>query len=205
MGAMAGAYFLNLLLKECQKRGAVEDSDFPVITLHSLSSTALDKKGMVNSSVLIRDVRMGLFSLARAGVDIAVIICHTAHLHYTDFCLESSVPILNLAELTWKSCETNNVGVLSSKTVRDKMLYGFGIQTIKEEQKAVNAAIGAVMSGQGLGTAIVELVRVTKQMKERGAETLLLACTELSTLDWSNYYTMPVIDPLQLAVDELLK
>lgn len=127
--------------------------------------------------------------LERAGAEAIAMPCNTAHAWYDTLAAHTDLPILNivrcaLAELT--PAETR-IGVLASAgTIKaglySRPLLASGRQLVELSEFAqaswVDPAIAQVKAGR-VDAARELLEPAARQMRERGAQVIILACTEL--------------------------
>lgn len=101
-------------------------------------------------------------------------------------------------------------GILASPTTIKTKLYEdklrmLGIQTVvptKAQQVVTEAFIRNIISGRPIESAALQPIIADLQVK--GAEALLLGCTELSVAFASQHVEMKQIDPLEVVANTLL-
>lgn len=188
MGAAAGAYFYDTLIKECQKNGATKDNDFPEIFLHNVPTQGLDKHGVSNSMILIRELVNSIEILNRCGAEIIMLACNSAHVHHQYLQMMSKAQILNMVTITVDSIGVaTRVGVISSESTKSSRLYedilgmrGINvIQTTPEQQQMVDGMIEKAISGRINDKHRQKLAYIMRSMLRRGADEIILGCTEL--------------------------
>lgn len=152
-------------------------------------------------------VRMGR-RLRRAGADFCVMPCITAHGFAVDFERESGLPLLGLPsvvaqELAGGGDRGSPVGLLATTTTLEMQLFQHAfsggsrplVVPDPAEQEALMEAIYAVKRGREGGAAAFD---VATALARRGARTLVLACTDLSVLDWADAGPCEIVDSLDL-------
>lgn len=188
LGAAAGARMYSDLIKEYQSNGAKEDSDFPEIIVHSLSSKGMDETGIVNEELIKSDLTNSIEMLNREGVEWIIIACNTVHIYHSYLQSKSKATILNMVEIACNSVKRfNKIGVISSSTTRKTKLYidalsKFGIyviNTTNEQQKLVDEVIDKAISGKLTAIEHSIIHEIQLNMKVRGAKKIILGCTEL--------------------------
>lgn len=133
----------------------------------------------------------GARTLAAAGVDLLAMPCNTAH-HWFDR-LEAAVPLrwLHIAdaagrEISRLPATERRVGLLASSGTVDSGVYfkrlarlgvGWLLPTAAEQRELVDASMRAVKSGD-IARAAQWLATIEQRLVERGATTVVLACTE---------------------------
>ena len=191
LGPMSGVYFCEMLLSHTK---AERDQDHLNFLLSSRADTP-DRTAYITGEsredptpVMIREVRR----LSEAGADLIAIPCNTAHYFYDAVAKASSVPILNIIESTAAYCAArgfSKVGVMATagtvssgsyKNALDK----HGIECITpspEDQRLVGEIIyGDVKQGKDPDSHC--FLRIANVLRQQGAETVILGCTELSLL-----------------------
>jgi aspartate racemase len=146
--------------------------------------------------------------LERAGADIIAIPCNTAHYFYDAICNAVTVPILNIITETARYCQASGakkIGVLATEGTAasgayQKFLDGYSIEVIPltpSEQSIISSIIFDQIK-KGLAPDIGSFVSVIKALRMRGAELIVLGCTELSLI--KKNYSLPeyIIDSLEL-------
>jgi aspartate racemase len=156
--------------------------------------------------------------LERWGVDILAIPCNTAHFYHADVQKVVSIPVLDMIELTAQRVIAENpalksVGLLASSVVLDLGLYEkrFAEQAVAmigpsaAKQEAVMAAIRNIKAGM-TGLEVTDAIEAAAvELAGSGAQTLIVACTELSTI--SNALQLPdsCYDASQVLAESIVK
>lgn len=143
--------------------------------------------------------------LQRTGAELIVIPCNTAHYFYDGVCEAVSIPVLNMIEETAIALSEQNItriGLLATdgtiKTdVYRNMMDKFGIEMIlpdHDERKIITHVIyQGVKAGKEVD--IVPFHDVGRRMLDDGAQTLVLACTELPPAFTQYHLDLPHVDP----------
>ncbi len=220
MGPVASADTYIELARMCQRKyGAVQDSDYPTVILYSLPLENFSHEGFSQNGLerqkIVSQLVHALHVLEAAGSDVIVIDCNTVHYFFDELQQKINVPIINLIEITTKFVVASGykkVGVFCSQTSRDVGLYTKplkkeGIEVIPisaRQQEDVNQAILAVMSGQVTDACVAKLDAIAEWLLEKGAEAMILGCTEISNLiKYFNHHAI-FIDSEALAVARAL-
>ena len=157
-------------------------------------------------------------SLQQYGADFLVIPCNTAHHYYQEVVDAVNVPVLNMIELTVdlicnENSKINKVGVLASTAVLDIGLYHDFFQARHvdtlfpqlPEQAELMALIQKVKAGQYDANVIAGFNRAAENLKNQGAQCLIIACTELSVLANELKNQLPTYDASQVLAEEIVK
>jgi len=188
MGPLATVDFLAKLIEETP---AERDQDHVPVIAYSVPQipdrpeAILDKNAASPLPAMLAGVR----ALKRAGATAIAIACNTAHYWYDEL-LAEGVPILHIADA---SCDAlfahtkKRVGLIATKgTVAanffQERLLARGIECIlnseEEQDDLVLPSIIAVKQHR-LADAHALAVRACEQLQSRGAEAIILGCTEM--------------------------
>lgn len=221
MGPVASADTYVELTRMCQRKwGAVQDRDYPRMFLYSLPLEDFDHTGFTSDldqqSSIVTQLIDGLRTLEAAGSDLIIMDCNTIHHFFKTLQGQISVPIINLIAITTAYILErgyDTVGVLCSQTSKDIALYtrpleegGVRVLDIADEdQEGVNNAILAVMSGQIAFPHIAKIDALIDQLVARGAQCIILGCTEISNLAKQLNHHAVLVDSEALAIEQALK
>jgi aspartate racemase len=126
-----------------------------------------------------------------------------------DFRNEVSVPIINLLRETVSEVQRlklKRIGLLATemsirKKIYDKILGGIKMITPNlKQQKAVTQIILRVMAGEKRNSDKKMLQEIILYLRRKGAEKIILGCTELPLLVKNNKDTLSTIEILAKAV-----
>lgn len=145
--------------------------------------------------------------LEEAGADALVMACNTAYYFYDRVCEDIGIPMIHMPRETAQRLVEKGVkkaGVLATDGTRQAGVYGraleeAGIEAIypsDENQKAIMSLIYDHIKAGIMDFPDVDVEGIVLEMKEKGAEILLLGCTELPIVFGIIGKTaLPVIDP----------
>jgi aspartate racemase len=202
MGPRSTAPFLNLVLTECEEQyGAKDDIDFPKLMICSLPVPFYPDRP-TDHAAMETAIRDGLQGLARAGVDFLAIPCNTAHVYFQTLAASVDRPLLNMIELALEAIPAppRTIAVIAARPTVESGIYQRGIverghQLVELDwQRDVDALIGATRgarSNDRIRSAWGDLVR---KARERGADTLLVGCMDLSAVKDLLETDMNVVD-----------
>ena len=188
MGAAAGARLYDMLIHECQKNGAEKDDDFPEVFLHNIPTKGLDQHGITDHAVIRRELVSSVDMLNKLGAEIIMVACNSAHVHLRYLQEKSQAEILNMVNITVENIgAANRVGVISSSTTKDSRLYEEALNardidvilTTTEQQEIIDALIEKAIRGRISDKHRQKLFYVVRSMFRRGADEVILGCTEL--------------------------
>lgn len=207
LGPMASVYFCEMLISHTK---ADKDSDHINFLLSSRADTPDRSSFILGQSKEDPTEAMTeeALRLEAAGADIIAIPCNTAHYFYDRICDAIHTPILNIITETARFCHASGahkIGVLATEGTAasgayEKFLKDYSIEILPlstEEQDTVSKIIfEQIKSGQAPD---IEAFRsVMSRLRERGAELIVLGCTELSLI--KKQYPLPeyVVDSLEI-------
>ena len=146
--------------------------------------------------------------LEGSGADLLLIPCNTAHYFYDAVQESVSIPILNMLAITAHACRAQGyqkIGLLSTTGTAKSGVYEAAFQ--KEAVACItpdHAQMDVVMQyiyQYKAGTPIAEraaLTAIVEALRVRGAEVIVLGCTELPMIFDSIDAQLPLIDPTLL-------
>jgi aspartate racemase len=155
--------------------------------------------------------------LESQGADFLVMPCNTAHYYLPAIARSVRIPVLDMVALSIDRLrkaprEPRCIGMLASPAVRRVGLYRermeqAGLQALFAEpdhEAELLDIIKAVKAGQWRDAHRQGYVKIAEHLADRGAKALLIACTELSVIGPPEGTSLPVIDTLDVLVDETL-
>jgi len=207
LGPASGVYFAQMLVEhtraECDQEHLnfllSSRADTPDRTEYILGRTQNDP-----SAVMISEVER----LVSAGANAIAIPCNTAHYFYDRIAESSRVPILNIIDLTVEFCRSSGaktIGVLATEGTISSGAYekvctaaGVSYLTCTEcQQKTVSQMIYGEIK-RGREPDLAPLIEIIRDLVGRGAEAVVLGCTELSLLKKSLPSELPLVDSLEV-------
>lgn len=190
MGPLATVDFLGKLIEET---GAERDQDHIPVFVYSVPQipdrpAAILARGPSPLPAMLEGVRV----LRDAGAVAMAIPCNTAHYWYDAIAAEARVPVLHIADAACDVLDAREppatriglmgtdgtlaAGFLQSRLVaRGKQPL---LSTPEEQERYVLPAIACVKRHE-LARAHELAIAACRALRERGAETIVLACTEL--------------------------
>ena len=217
MGPAASAHFYKLLVHHSQVNyGAVQDNTFPKIVLYSLPLEGFNETGVIDSSLVEQQILDAAIVLENTGVDIIVMTCNTAHAYVDSLNKVLSIPLLNIISTTASEASRfglKTVGILSSSSTRELALYELvldlhGISTLHVDliqQKQIDAIILRVMGGTVTRHDAMNLQKISESLIKKGAEGIILGCTELPLVTETIEFPLPLINSMQSLVRSTLE
>ena len=147
--------------------------------------------------------------LEAAGADAIVMACNTAHWYAPDVRAATSVPFLDMIEMTADALAVRatghkRVGLLASTAVHniglyEKALAARGLETVSpQDQPRLMDIIRAVKRGDTGEAVRADYAAIARQLASDRVDVLAVACTELSVLAGALDPGLPVVDALDV-------
>lgn len=165
---------------------------------------------------LIRSAQL----LEKAGADILVMPCNTAHYWYNNIQSAIHIKLIHMIDNTAiyiKNQEITDFGKImlfaTSATVKTQMYQkAFAAQNVgllvpdSEEQKIVAAAIDEVKSGQVEHNSHIQAIeKVIAKYQTQGVHSFIAGCTEIPLLFKHIHGDYRPVDPTELLAQEVVK
>ena len=200
MGPLATADFLAKIALATP--AACDQAHFPV-TVDSTPQipdrvAALEGRGADPLPALVAGARR----LLAAGSDLIAMPCNTAHFWHARLAAQITVPVLHIADAVSSELgDTGVVGLLGTSATMRGGLYQsrdvsgrtWLVPEAGEIDLLMTPGIAAVKSGD-LRTGATLLRRAARMLAARGANVLVLACTEIPLVVQAGDAAVPMID-----------
>jgi len=212
MGAAASARLYSEIVRISQETyGARRDCDFPPMLLYSLPLAGLEAGGLTAQGAegAQSQLTAGVKKLEQGGSDFVVIPCNTVHYFYDAIQSAVNIPVLSLIEETVNEVARGRygcVGVLCTKSTSKWGLYskeldkrGIGVVAVNaQQQKEITQIIHRVIGGiQGVGDRRI-LQGIIQDLSKRGAEGVVLGCTELPLVISQEEASVRIFDTIRI-------
>lgn len=154
----------------------------------------------------VRELQSSARLLERAGAQVLVMPCHTAHCFYDEVQAAVHVPVLNMIELTVQELKRRGVaraGLLATGGAVQSGIYqrhfeGSGIELLLPDPEGQAALMDMIYSGVKAGRSDYDTQAVRTALDsliDAGAQTLILGCTELPPAFEMYGLDYPNLDP----------
>ena len=214
LGPMATAYFYELLISHTE---AACDQDHIDIIINSHATTP-DRTAFIMGrsdkdplSVMVDDIRR----MKTYGADLVAIPCNTAHYFYDKLKASTDLPILNIMEET--ACRLSALGVkragilATDGTVMtgtyDRYLSAHGIDCLRpvpdDQAQIMHIIYDQIKNGKTPDTDA--FLSAARALRKRGADALILGCTELSLIKKQHSLPPYFIDSLDVLADSTIR
>ncbi|TDQ30185.1 aspartate/glutamate racemase family protein [Tenacibaculum caenipelagi] len=182
--------------------------------IYSLNFSDVQDKGWINSFDLIYNA---CTNLVASNVDAIVLGANTAHLFADEIQSKIDIPIIHIAEATAKAIKEeklSKVGLLGTKFTMEMDFYKDKLKEsnieplIPLEKKDIEDIQHIVKNELGKGVVNKEsklkFIRYANELINRGAEGIILGCTEIPMLISQNNFDFPVFDTTKIHVENII-
>jgi aspartate racemase len=148
--------------------------------------------------------------LAEAGAEVVALCCNTVHKFAPAIEAGLRVPLINICQCTAQHCAEHGyqrVALMGSAFTMEERFYrdqfaGFGVEAVVPAASDRHFMQRAIESELSIGNVPLatrqRFLAVARELCGRGAEALVLACTEIPLLLRPDDVDMPVIDTVEL-------
>lgn len=160
-------------------------------------------------------VRSGV-KLQGMGADVLIMPCNTAHFFYKDIVPYFDIPLLNMLEETaayLKKHSIVRVGLLATNgtiqsEVYHRILEKNNIEVLTPKPEEQDAVMGIIYHGVKAGNKVFktdEFCKVMNMLLKRGAQRLILGCTELPVAVEMYHLDYPTVDPTKVLAEAAIR
>lgn len=194
LGPQATVYFSDMVVRFTE--AAADQEHIPMIILNDTEIPDRTAYILGTSDVsplpkMIADAKL----LESAGCSMIVIPCNTAHFFYDEVEKNVSIPIINIIDETVRYCVESTpgiktIGLLATEGTVQSGSYKrytdkYGVELItpdeEDEKKLMSIIYDQVKAGQSAD--IFAFSEIISDLKRRGADVIVLGCTELSIIN----------------------
>ena len=216
LGGMGPLATVDLFRKITVHTDAKSDQEHPRVVIDSNTDIADRTEALLHGGAdptpeMIKSAQ----HLERIGADVLIMPCNTAHCFYDAVAASVHIPMLHMIALTCDALRERGVkraGLLATDgTVRtgiyQRAFADSGIELLTPEGDDQAAVMGVIYDGVKSGDLAYDTAafrRACEGLLARGAETLILGCTELPLAFELYHLDYPAVDPtLELALGAL--
>lgn len=192
LGGMGPEAAIDLQLKILRRTSAQRDQDhLPVITWNVPQIPDRTAAILGRGPSPLSAMADGVMALERLGAQVIAMACNTAHHWHSDLQSSVSIPILHIVDachdqIAQQHSAVHRLGLLATDGTRHSGFYqrrlaAFGIELVmppESGQRVIGQAIGQIKSGHHEAAARL-VAPIAENLCERGAERIILGCTEL--------------------------
>ncbi len=213
IGGMGPAATVEFLVRLVRATPATRDEDHLHVIVDSdpavPSRTAAILEGGPSPAPRLCAMARGL---ERAGAEVLVMPCNTAHAFIDAIRAAVEIPVLDMLAETAARLETDLVGLLATGAVVRAGLYdrAFLARDVRwlvpeaGDQAEITRLIAAVKAGESLDALRPRLRVIVSHLAERGAKSIVVGCTEISLLHDAGS-SLPGVDALDCLVEATIR
>ncbi len=216
LGGMGPLATADLFQKLVEHTDAASDQEHPRIVIDSNSAIPDRTEALLHGGTdPVPEMVKSAHRLADAGADVIIMPCNTAHGFYDAVAAAVSVPVLHMIDLTRDALTARGIrtaGLLATDGTVETGIYqhafaASGITLLIPPPADQAAVMDIVYNGVKAGDLqhdATAFCRACEGLLARGAETLVLGCTELPPAFDIYRLDYPATDPtLELALAAL--
>jgi aspartate racemase len=194
------------------------DYGYPEVLIYSVSfQSYVDWANEDRWDLVAQGLSQAAQKLAEAGADFILIATNTMHLVFDDVQRDVAVPMLNLLDVVGEAIlarGVHTVGLLGTRFTMEKPFYqealaqkGITVLTPDAPDRAyVNGVIfEELVAGQIHEQSRAGFVRIVNMLAERGAEGVILGCTEIPLLLGEDDVGIPLFDTTTIHAEAALR
>ncbi len=208
-------FYLDIIRKHRYYGG----KGYPEISIYSVPLLFCVEEEIVKNSVneekLLPYLHKAVHSLEK-NVDFIAIPCNTAHIYIDELRHLTKIPIISMVEETAvavRSAGLDNIGILATAKTVESNLYGkvfenMGLRLITpdpSETRITTEVIYNLLMGSKDASEKEKLKQVMRGLKEKGADALILGCTDLQLILDESDFDLPVFDSYSILTDAVIK
>ena len=156
-------------------------------------------------------------ALRLAGADFGLMTANTAHTVFDEVARRTALPLLSILETTVEAIVrsgVDRVGLLGTQTTMSAPFYlealaARGISTlvpVAEARRELSRIIyDELARGEIRPESKQEFLRVIRELEERGAGGIVLACTEIPLIVRASDVALPLFDTLEIHAEAALR
>lgn len=160
----------------------------------------------------LKQLQETLHNLEKAGAEIIAMPCVTAHHYYSELQESTNIPIINMISETVAYIYENfpdmkKIGLLATTGTIKAGIYHKAItklEVITPDEDAQETVMNAIYGEQGIKAGHTQgkprsgILEVAEVLINKGAEAIIMGCTEISLVLSQKDLPIPLIDPLQI-------
>ena len=187
---------------------------FAECLIYSLNFADIQEKTWTDSYEILLNACL---SLKKSGVDAIVLGANTAHMYADKIEKEIELPLIHIATETAKAItaqKIKTIGLLGTSFSMEMDFYkdrlkSFGLNVLIPEKQETRDYIQHVLKEE-LGRGIINpeskqnYIQIANELTERGAEGIILGCTEIPLLINQSDFSVPVFDTTKIHSDAIV-
>jgi len=206
-------YYKIINEKVNEKLGGLQ---FPQIILYSVNYgeiAACNQK--IDQEGVCRIIKKGADTLVAAGVDFLALCANTTHFTYDRLTKEINLPFVHIADATGAKIQERGlkkVGLLGTRQTMEMVFYKdrlakMDIEVVTPDKQAREFIHTAIMEEllkeQFLPETRKGFIAIMDGLKAKGAEGMILGCTEIPLLIKQKDYNLPLFSTLEIHAEAI--
>jgi aspartate racemase len=214
MGPRSTAPFVDMLVDACQQQyGARYDIDFPPMLVYALP-TPFYVDRPIDHAVMQATIAAGLRKLEDAGVAFVAMPCNSAHIYFEALAAGMRVPLLNMIDVALDAlpADSKTIALLATRPTVGARIYQDALERTGKRllggddwQARVDALILAIKSSADRAAARELWRKLAADLHAAGADTLLLACTDLNAVCGTLDAPLALVDATRCLAEATVK
>jgi len=218
LGPESTTEFYLKLVKKCKEQN---DVSWPPVFIYCvplsfdfLNEAIIGGRGDIND--FLPFLIDGAKELDKANADFAVIPCNTAHIFIDDIRSSAKTPYISIIEeiaFLAKNKQMKTLGLLATQKTVDSGIYEKAFQKqgvslvipSQDEQEIVSQIIGKILNNTTNQDDKTKMLDIVKGLREKGAEAVVLGCTDIQLLINQEDTEVILIDTVEVLVDVTAK
>ena len=189
---------------------------FPYIILYSINYGEIAVCNQNNNSEgVYQIIKKGAETLVAAGVDFLALCANTTHFTFNQLSNEIDRPFVHIADATGDQIRKKGlkkVGLLGTRQTMEMDFYKerlakMNIEVVipeKRDREFIHVAImEELLKEQFLPETHKKFISIMDELKAKGAEGMILGCTEIPLLIKQNDYNLPLFSTLEIHAEAI--
>lgn len=219
MGPEATAFYYMKLIKKT--KASKDQEHFRVIIDSNTKIPDRTKAILYGEESPLPQINKCIDTLNHAAVDVAFVTCITSHFFIQEMSHRADFVIVDALHAFQKYLEKampaiRNIGILATtgtiktglfkKYLKDFILI-YPDEKVQEEQvmSAIYSETYGIKGGFSEGKCIELLVEAGNNLIQQGAQVLVAGCTEIGMVLKKLSFSVPIIDPMECAIEEIIE
>jgi aspartate racemase len=191
MGPRSTAPFIDQIVTECQDQyGARDDQDFAPLLVYSLPTPFFVDRP-IDHARMQATITAGLKHLEAAGAAFIVMPCNSAHAYFDALKTSIKIPLVNMLDeaLSCLPPSTSRIALIGTRPTTEAGMYqkalkrrGFRVVHDGAIQQRVDEVILSIKGNRTMDEAQTLWDQMQLEVMARGADTFLIACTDLDAI-----------------------
>ncbi len=201
-------YYTNII-EEYRRR--YRNEEYPEIIIYSVNFgkfTRLMEKGRFKEAadIIIKAIK----ALHKAGADFAIISANTPHIAFDYIASQSPIPLINIIDSLAEELKKDNIGRIGLLGTKFTLTHNFYVEGLRKH--GINAIVPDLEDVEVINRIIYEeltkgivneysrklLLKIIEKLIRKGAEAIVLACTELPLILKENMTNVKLYDTAKI-------